>query len=176
MEKTEERIITYLEMTDPDDLRPAPAVPGLGLLRLDPGSPLVRSVHAGVGEPHNWRAASRREEEWDAHLAARPLRQFWVVTLDEEPIGVSYLEPQADGDVEIVAFGLLPHHVGRGLGGYALTLGLRQAWATEPLDAPAARRVWLHTCDTDHPHALGNYKKRGLRPYREERLPVRRQP
>ncbi|MEU5896710.1 MULTISPECIES: GNAT family N-acetyltransferase [unclassified Streptomyces] len=164
-----ERTTTYLEMTDPDDLRPAPAVPGLDLLRLDRGSPLVRGLQARVGAAHGWRAATCTEQEWNKRLAMRPSRQYWALTLDEEPIGVSYLEPQTDGDVEITAFGLLPHCLGKGLGAYALTVALRLAWATEPLDAATARRVWLHTCNADHPHALGNYRGRGMRVYREER-------
>ncbi|WP_240659658.1 GNAT family N-acetyltransferase [Streptomyces sp. WAC 01529] len=167
-----QKIVTYLEMKDPGDLCPAPVVPGLGLRPLERDSPLVRSVQAQVGEPHGWRAASRTEEEWDEHQVARPLRRYWLITFEDEPAGVAYVEPQPGGDVEITAFGLLPRYVGRGLGGYALTLALRQAWATEPVGAPAVRRVWLHTCTDDHPHALGNYQKRGLCPYRTETQPA----
>ncbi|WP_234336433.1 GNAT family N-acetyltransferase [Streptomyces sp. NRRL S-920] len=163
------KTITYLEMTDPGELRPAPVAPGLGLRLLAPDSPLVRSVQGQVGEAHGWSAAYRTEEEWDAHQAARPLRQYWLITFEGEPAGVAYLEPQPGGDVEVTAFGLLPPYVGRGLGGYALTLALRQAWATEPIGARDVRRVWLHTSTTDHPRALGNYRARGLRPYRVER-------
>jgi GNAT superfamily N-acetyltransferase len=161
-----QKITTYLEMTDPADLNPAPAVPGLALRRLDTDSPLVRSVQARVGENHGWGAAARTEEQWEEHLAARPQRQYWLITFEDAPAGVAYLQPGTGGNVEITAFGLLPAYLGKGLGGYALTLALRQAWATEPLDAPTARRVWLHTCTEDHPHALGNYQKRGMRPYR----------
>ncbi|MFF8293520.1 hypothetical protein ACF068_30510 [Streptomyces sp. NPDC016309] len=60
-----QKIITYLEMTDPADLNPAPAVPGLALRRLDTDSPLVRSVQARVGENYGWRAAARTEEQWE---------------------------------------------------------------------------------------------------------------
>lgn len=159
-------LTTYLEMTAPHDLRPAPVVPVLGLLRIDSSSPLVRTTQARVGEPYGWRSASRTADEWEAKLRARPLRQYWLITHEREPAGVAYLEPQHGGDVEITAFGLLPDHIGRGLGGYALTLALRQAWATEPVGADAVRRVWLHTCTNDHPRALRTYLARGLRRYR----------
>jgi GNAT superfamily N-acetyltransferase len=67
-------------------------------------------------------------------------------------------------EVEIETFGLLPEFVGKGLGGYALTLGIQQAWEL----APSVTRVWLHTSTLDHPHALPNYHRRGFRTFRAE--------
>ncbi|AZQ74364.1 GNAT family N-acetyltransferase [Streptomyces luteoverticillatus] len=162
------KTVTYLKMTNPGQLAPAPAVPGLALRRLDAASPLIRSVQAEVGAAYGWRASTRTPQQWDEHLASRPLRQHWLITLNDEPAGVAYLEPHPGGDVEITAFGLLPAHLGKGLGGYALTLALQQAWATPSPGAARVSRVWLRTNTNDHPHALGNYQKRGLRPYRTE--------
>jgi GNAT superfamily N-acetyltransferase len=68
------------------------------------------------------------------------------------------------GEAEIVTFGLLPEFVGRGLGGFALTLGIQQAWAL----APSVKRVWLHTSTFDHPRALPNYHRRGFRTFKTE--------
>ena len=64
--------------------------------------------------------------------------------------------------MEIVYFGLLPAHTAKGIGGWALTEAVRRAWEM------GANRVWVHTCDLDHPGALANYLARGFRPYREE--------
>lgn len=163
-----EKIITYLEITEPGAVRPAPAVPALGLRLLENDSPLVRTVPARIGEAYGWRSSSRTDAQWRAFLAEHPRRQFWLVTHDGEPAGAACLEPQPGGDVEIATFGLLPEYVGRGLGGYALTLALRQAWSTEPVGADAVRRVWLHTNSHDHPRALENYTRRGMCPYRVE--------
>jgi GNAT superfamily N-acetyltransferase len=58
--------------------------------------------------------------------------------------------------VEIAYFGLLPAFVGRGLGGYLLTVATERAWELAP------PRVWLHTSTLDHPAALPNYLKRGF--------------
>ncbi|MFD8595206.1 GNAT family N-acetyltransferase [Kitasatospora sp. NPDC059646] len=162
------KTVRYLEMTSPEDLRPAPAVPALGLLLLDRSSMLVRTTQAQVGEAYGWASARRTDSEWEAELRAHPLLQYWLITHDGEPAGVSYLEPQPGGSVEITAFGLLPARIGKGLGGPALTLALQRAWATEPLGADAVTRVWLHTCSADHPHALRNYQRRGMRLYRTE--------
>lgn len=52
--------------------------------------------------------------------------------------------------------GLLLEFAGKGPGGFALTVGVRQAWAL----APSVNRVWLHT------HALPDYHRRGFRTFR----------
>lgn len=64
--------------------------------------------------------------------------------------------------MEITTFGLVPEFVGKGLGGYALTLAVTEAWNL----TPNVRRVWLHTSNLDHPHALPNYEHRGFRRFR----------
>ncbi len=60
--------------------------------------------------------------------------------------------------------------VGVGLGGALLTDAVRRAWAN------GARRVWLHTCNLDHPHALAHYRARGFSVCKveetEEEIPV----
>ncbi|MGW1989396.1 GNAT family N-acetyltransferase [Embleya sp. NPDC001921] len=160
------KTVMYLEMTSADELRPSRSVPELALRRLDPITPEVYALQARVGAPYGWRSASRTERDWAELEAAHPLRQAWLITHAGERAGIGNLEPQPDGNVEVVTFGLLPEFVGMGLGGCALTLLLRQAWRTSPY-APTepVRRVWLHTSSEDHPNALLNYRSRGLRPY-----------
>lgn len=72
------------------------------------------------------------------------------------PAGYFELEQQGPS-VEVVYFGLMEGFIGRGLGGWLLTGALRRAWAV-----PGTERVWLHTCSLDGPHALANYRARGL--------------
>jgi RimJ/RimL family protein N-acetyltransferase len=149
-----DKAITYLEMTSLGGLCAAPVVPGLALLHIDCCSPLLRSMPTRVGEAYSWPGASRTQDEWDSEILAHPLREYWLITQvthERDAAGVAYLEPQPGGNVEIVAFGLLPEYVGKGLGGYALTLALRQAWAVESVGFEAVRRVWLHTSSDDHP-------------------------
>jgi GNAT superfamily N-acetyltransferase len=69
------------------------------------------------------------------------------------------LEVQAEDNVEITQFGLLPRFIGQRLGGYLLSTGVQRAWDQ------GATRVWVHTCTLDGPHALDNYRARGLRVY-----------
>jgi GNAT superfamily N-acetyltransferase len=69
---------------------------------------------------------------------------------------------QADDDVEIVHFGLLPRFIGQRLGGYLLSAGVQYAWEQ------GARRVWVHTCSLDGPNAMANYRARGFGVYEEK--------
>lgn len=155
-------------MTSRGELRPGRVVPQVGLRRQEGLSALVRSVMARVGAAYGWRSSTRSEQQWEELAAAHPRCQYWLIELAGETAGVVALEPQPGGDVEVRTFGLLPEYVGRGLGGHALTLALEQAWGTELPQAQAVRRVWLHTDSEDHPSALVNYRRRGLRVYRTE--------
>ncbi|MFJ8079599.1 GNAT family N-acetyltransferase [Streptomyces sp. NPDC096205] len=159
-------IVTYVEMTGRDELEPAAAVPGLSLEPLERDAPLVVDLLAGVGAPHGWKSARRTEEEWRAWFAAAPDRTFWLLTFEGTPAGIVTYDPHPGGEVEIKSFGLLPEFVGKGLGGFALTLAVRGAWEL----APVVSRVWLHTSSSDHPRALPNYRRRGFRPYRTEEV------
>ncbi|MEU0934681.1 GNAT family N-acetyltransferase [Embleya sp. NPDC005971] len=160
------KTLMYLEMTSLDDLRPSRPVPSLALRRVDPATPLVQDLQARIGAPYGWRSVTRTEQDWAELHAAHPLRQPWLITHTGETAGIGNLEPQPAGNVEVVTFGLLPEYVGKGLGGCALTLLLRQAWHTAPVvGTEPVRRVWLHTSSEDHPNALVNYRARGLRLY-----------
>nr|WP_158882479.1 GNAT family N-acetyltransferase [Amycolatopsis anabasis] len=153
-------------MTDPAELRPAAAVPGVSLERLERTSPLIRSVAVRIGTPYEWPSVSWTDAQWGDFLA-HPRREFWLIRHGEEIAGLADFEGQDGGQVEITTFGLVPESVGRGIGGHALTLVLERAWKFPHSDGEV-RRVWLHTSTLDHPHAMPNYRKRGLRPFRTE--------
>ncbi|MFI0422671.1 GNAT family N-acetyltransferase [Spongiactinospora sp. 9N601] len=159
-----EEIITYVEMTDVAELRPGRPVAEVTLEWAPPGSPHIVPAHVRVGEPYEWRSALRSPEEWAGQLAD-PRRRFWLVKHGDDIAGIVHLRVGDGGDVEIDSFGLVPEYVGKGIGGHALTLAVRQAWAaTGPYGEPT-RRVWLHTSTRDHPNALANYERRGFRPF-----------
>lgn len=179
MEPEGNEVITYyLEMTGPDQLRPArpPADPfTVGRAEL-PFPALNRFFYAEVGRSYTWtNRLGWTDEEWLAWLG-RPHTQTWIGYVRGTPAGYFELDKQADmrngqevgssggGEaVELVYFGLLPPFVGRGVGGALLTEAVRRAWAL------GGQRVWVHTCSLDHPAALPNYQKRGFRIYDQKR-------
>ena len=83
------------------------------------------------------------------------------------PAGFFELDGSIAGDVEIAYFGVMPQFLGRGLGGWLLSEAIRQGWAM------GATRVWVHTCSLDaQPHALANYRARGMRVFKEVTEPI----
>lgn len=152
--------VTYLQMTDPAELIPAREVEPR--LRFDAVAaedwPFNRRLYREVGADWQW----TDKEDWSdsqwRDYAADPSVQTYAARLGDELVG--YLELLlSPGAVQINYFGLLPAFIGRGYGGQLLTMALRMAWGLEP------ERVWLHTCEKDHPAAQANYQARGLKVY-----------
>ena len=158
-------IVTHhLEMTDPAQLRPARAIADRYTWQplATPNPELSHFLYRVVGGDWYWlyRIPWSRER-WQAHVD-RPQLSTWVGYVGGAPAGYAELELQAEAAVEILYFGLLPQFIGRGLGGALLTEAVRSAWAL------GARRVWLHTCNLDHPRALAHYQARGFRVFKIE--------
>jgi GNAT superfamily N-acetyltransferase len=164
-----EETVTFVEMTSPDELVPGRPSPRPVEMRPQDRSAadLVKDLNDRVGGPYQWTGLARTVDDWRRSLA-RPDTWHWIPTVDDEPAGLLIVVAHAGGESEIDTFGLVPEFVGRGFGGHALTLSVRLAWAAEPLNAPAVRRVWLHTSTRDHPNALANYRARGFRPFRTD--------
>jgi L-amino acid N-acyltransferase YncA len=154
----------YLEMTDPGQLQPrrSPKADVRVASVEAPMPELNRFFYTAVGASWFWLdRLPWTYEKWLNYLA-RPELETWVLTVAGVPAGYAELEAQAKGDVEVAYFGLLPPFIGQGLGAHLLTCAVERGWER------GARRVWLHTCSLDHPHALAHYQARGFRLYREE--------
>jgi len=155
-----QRIVTttHLEMTGRSQLRPARRsnIP-LQIVRAEiPCPEFNRFLYTAVGARWWWYSRlSWDYARWLAYLDRSDL-ETWVAYDSGSPAGYFELERQSHGDVEIAYFGLLPTFVGRGFGGGLLTAAVNRAWDM------GARRVWVHTCDLDHPMALRNYEARGF--------------
>jgi ribosomal protein S18 acetylase RimI-like enzyme len=130
-----------------------------------------RDMYLRVGEQWDW--TDKRpwtDEQWKEYAGAAELRTF-AAYWDGALAGYCELRRESDpdgrhGEVEIAYFGLLPEFIGRGLGGALLTSAIEQAWSR--CDGIAPKRVWVHTCNRDHPQALANYQARGMIVYRVE--------
>jgi GNAT superfamily N-acetyltransferase len=156
--------ITHLEMLSRSELRPArqPAE-RLDLVRVEiPCPEFNRFLYTAVGTDWCWHSRLPwSHARWFAYLDRSEI-ETWVGYVSGTPAGYFELEKQTDANVEIVYFGLLPGFVGKGFGGHLLTAAINRAWDC------GAKRVWVHTCDLDHPRALGNYEARGFRIFKVE--------
>lgn len=146
--------VTWLEM------RAQPAAPLAEPLRLVlvTESDLVECgrLFREVGTPYLWSRA--------AAVPAKPNDEIGPATHiarddHDRPIGVVEFGREAGPGIEITYFGLTPDTTGRGLGRRMMEAALQRAWAEDP------ERVWLHTCNFDHPAALRFYEACGFKPY-----------
>lgn len=158
-------ITTYLEMRSPDQLRPKRADMQFQVReKTERDWRFNRDLYLRVGEQWDWiDKRSWTDDQWKEYATAAELRTF-AGYRDDVLAGYYELRCDTDGGVEIAYFGLLPEFIGRGLGGALLTSAIEGAWRMEP-NPP---RVWVHTCNRDHPQALANYQARGMIIYRVE--------
>lgn len=159
--------IFYLQMTDASQLRGKPSPAGLAVERVDPADGVPGAVnkrfYTEVGRGWAWRDRLVWTDAQWADYAEPDELTTWIAKLNGEEVGYAELQREADGDVQLVYFGLLPEFIGKGLGGAFLSRIVEIAWAT-----PGTRRVWLHTCTGDHPGAKANYESRGFVVYDEQ--------
>ena len=174
-------VTTYFEMRSPEQLRPKRSPDGRFQIReqKEPNWVFNRDLYFAVGEQWQW--IDKRpwtDEQWKEY-AARPGLRTFAAYYDGELAGYYELRRESEpdppsprlrrdrqGEVEIAYFGLLPEFVGRGLGGALLTNAIEEAWSRRGGIAPT--RVWVHTCNRDHPQALANYQARGMVVYKIE--------
>src|SRR5262249_44198705 len=102
-------------MTDPKALRPARPTPGAEIRRAEVPSPeLNRFLYTAVGGDWYWiDRLPWTYERWLAYLD-RPELETWVAYISGTPAGYVELETQANRNIEIAYFGILPRFVGKG--------------------------------------------------------------
>jgi GNAT superfamily N-acetyltransferase len=149
---------THFEMTNRAQLRQAVrSRVTYQLVRAEiPCPELNRFLYTAVGVDWWWYSRlSWNRARWLAYVDRADL-ETWVAYVSGTPAGYFELERQSEGNVEIAYFGLLPQFIGKGFGSQLLADAVTRAWEM------GATRVWVHTCDLDHPQALANYKARGF--------------
>jgi GNAT superfamily N-acetyltransferase len=154
---------THLIMSAPDELRARLSdAPDVTVRLVDPPDAQVNHMFfMEIGTPYRW--FSRLGWDYPAwkRYTVDPSVETWVGARAGVPFG--YFELQNRGALtEIMFFGVLGTHSGRGLGGHLLTRAVERAW-----QLPGTERVSVHTCTSDHPAALANYLARGFAVERE---------
>ena len=151
-------VTTFLQMTSAADLKPRRSPDARFVIReaIVRQWRLNRFLYSFVGRQWTWTdLLSWSDEQWERYVNSDGLRTF-VASFEGSIAGYYELRRDEARDVEIVYFGLAPEFIGRGFGGAMLTDALERAWAWD------ARRVWVHTCNLDHPAAVKNYEARGM--------------
>jgi GNAT superfamily N-acetyltransferase len=160
-------IVTSLEMLAPPA---APSGPQKSALRLDHWPAPVdrdryRTLFRDIGEPWLWRGRLVMADQALAAVLDAPTTTVHVAARrDGTPVGLLELDFSVPATCEIAYFGLVPGMTGNGHGAWMMAHALRMAWKGLA-DLPAVTRVWVHTCDLDHPSALGFYQRQGFVPF-----------
>ncbi len=154
---------TYLEMHSSPSSVASPPCDGIEVAKADkPSTEFYRHLYRTVGEQFHWvDRLVMPADELRATIQDDRV-EIYVLSVDGETAGYSELDHRQAGEIELTYFGLFPQFVGKGLGKYFLDWSLRKAWSYQP------RRVWVHTCDLDHPAALPTYLKAGFVIYDEK--------
>ena len=124
-----------------------------------------RDLYFRVGGQWEW--IDKRpwtDGQWKEYATAPELRTF-AGYHDDALAGYYELRWDNEGGIEIAYFGLLPGWIGRGLGGALLTSAIEEAWRIDTNPS----RIWVHTCNRDHPQALATYQARGMIVYKVEK-------
>lgn len=161
-------VVTYLEMTAkptaPSLPRPAAKI---ALMRAEtPGVAFYRFLYDTIGANWLWYERRIMADEDLANIIQHEAVEIYVLYVGGVPAGYGELDRRAAGEVELAYFGLMPDFIGRGLGRYFLSWLADQAWTYEPA------RLWVHTCDLDHPGALQLYQAAGFVPYQRETVTI----
>ena len=135
--------------------------------KIKPDFQLNKFFYKQVGKNHRWiDRLSWSDKKWINYISNRNLETYIISEFDEL---VGFFEllynPELE-ETEISYFGLLEEYIGKGIGGYALSVAIKKSFQKN------IRRVWLHTCTLDHPNALKNYIARGMTVFKKENINI----
>ena len=147
----------YLEMKDRPRTEPVAIPSGCEVRRWekpDPGA--YRKLFAAVGGDWGWSGRLLLPEEELRKILAAETNEIFLLYSRCRVAGFTEQDRGRARQVEIAYFGLLPEFIGKGLGRFLLDWTVHRAWRG------GTERVWLHTCEFDHPQALAAYRKAGF--------------
>lgn len=154
-------LVTFLEMRERTVRRaplPLDLAPDLVPLGEDPERYLA--LFRRIGERWLWFSRLLMDRGALAALIADPEVAAFALTVGGRDCGLVEIDFRQEGEAELVFFGLAEDAIGQGLGRWLMSRAVELAWSRQ------IRRLWLHTCNFDHPGALAFYRRSGFVPYK----------
>ena len=158
----------FLEIRDVKNLKINPTKKIKFLVKkINPDFQLNKFFYKQVGKKHRWLdRLNWSDEKWINYISNKNLDTY-IISDSENLVGFfELLNNPHLSETEITYFGLLEEYIGRGIGGYALSVAIRKSFEKD------IKRVWLHTCTLDHPNALKNYIARGMTVFKKENINI----
>ena len=135
--------------------------------KIQPDFQLNKFFYKQVGKKHRWiDRLSWSDGKWMNYISNKNLETYIISESDELAGFFELLYNPELKETEISYFGLLEEYIGKGIGGYALSVAIKKSFEKN------IRRVWLHTCTLDHPNALKNYIARGMTVFKKENINI----
>ena len=135
--------------------------------KIKPDFQLNKFFYKQVGKKHRWiDRLSWSDGKWINYISNKNLETYIISESDELAGFFELLYNPELKETEISYFGLLEEFIGKGIGGYALSVAIKKSFEKN------IRRVWLHTCTLDHPNALKNYIARGMTVFKKENINI----
>ena len=153
-------VATWLEMFERPQLRPDPQNVPFTLHRaIEPEPGWYRDLFRRVGEPYLWFSRLLLSDEQLSPIIRDPLEEIYSVRVEARDEGLMELDFHRPDECELQFFGLTKSLVGTGAGRWLMNRAMDIAWS-HPI-----RRFFVHTCNLDHPNAIGFYVRSGFRPF-----------
>jgi ribosomal protein S18 acetylase RimI-like enzyme len=154
-------ITTFLQISSREEFVPKPGFAEKIEIRPINNDPAINHMFfLLVGLPWSWYSRLLwTPQDYRLHFRKKEVSTYLAFS-GKSLAGYFELEKSDSSGMEIKYVGLLPRYTGKGLGGYLISHAVESAFIT------GIERVWLHTCNNDHPQAIRSYKKRGFKTYK----------
>jgi len=155
----------YLEITSIHDLKENKKIyKDYTITLLDPVDfQLNRFFYKNIGKNYKW--VDRlvwSETKWIDYVSNRNVKTFILKNKNDLAGFFESIFHVEKNEIEIAYFGVLEEYQNKKLGSYLLSEAIKKSFENN------IKRVWLHTCSTDHKNALNNYIARGMKIFKSE--------
>ena len=166
MGRKHKAIVTHLEMLSEPHLPPAPRPLGNYALMqaISPPVHFYRYLYDVVGREYIWVNRKKLSDQALASIIQHDDVRIFVLYSNGAPAGFFELDFRSHPHAEFSFLGLMPEHIGKGIGRFLLREGISYAWQQ------GISRLIIQTCTLDHPNALPLYQRNGFSPYGQEEV------
>ena len=156
----------WMQMTDPAGKGEVPHLPDgcMVMKAVKPTRAYYLYLYTSVGRPYQWYNRLMMPSSELQLVLDSENTDIRVLYYEGVPAGFVEFDISEQLDTEIVYFGLSCDFTGRKLGMPFLRWCIHTAWQ-RPIN-----RLWLHTCNLDHPAALSLYQKAGFEIYDQDTI------
>ena len=150
-----------LEMTALPNLRNEPSGDAWSLRHAsDISVEEYRELFRLIGTDYLWSSRLCMEAGALEATIGSPDVEVYVLDANGENNGIAELDFRVPNECELALFGVSQPLLSKGAGRWLMNRALSRAWS-RPI-----HRLWVHTCNLDHPRALAFYMRSGFRPFK----------